>query len=67
MKKKLKINPEIKRYLVSSGITFTSAFLMVFGTQLDISVLDESVLFALFITAIRAGVKAVSEHLSGEL
>lgn len=67
MKKKLKINSEVKRYLVSSGITFASSFLMVFATQLQVTALDESALLALFITAVRAGIKASSEYLSGEL
>lgn len=56
----------LKRYLVSSGVTFLAAFLLVIVTFLkDFSVdtFNYAVLSGVLTAALRAGVKALVEYL----
>ena len=57
------MNPTLKRYLISSLITFLSTFLLVLGTELSVDAIDTSAIVALALTAVRAGIKAVGENL----
>jgi hypothetical protein len=67
MKKTIElIKTNWKRYLVSSGITFLSAFFLMLSVQLnDLSVesLTLSVFASILFVSIRAGLKAVWEAL----
>ena len=54
----------MKRYLISSGVTFASVFLVVLGAQLetlDTTTISGGALAALVVVAARAGVKAIWE------
>ena len=58
------MNPNVKRWLISSGISFATGFAMVLLTSIDSlgieSFRDGSLLGLLFVAA-RAGIKAVVE------
>lgn len=57
------MNKTTKRHLISAGVTFLSAFLLVISTDLSIDALDKASIFALIVTAFRTGVKALAESL----
>ena len=54
------IKENYKRYLISGLITFTSTFLISFGSGLT-GEIDKDVIIALSIASFRAGAKAVVE------
>lgn len=67
----MKLSPELKRWLVSSSVTFFSSFLSTFGL-LMFAMRDNladagstevfwSAMFSVFTTAVRAGVKSLAE------
>ena len=62
------MNPTLKRYLVSSGVTFLSIFLVTFGTAVGgvdtMSALSASTIIALAVAAMRAAVKGAVETLT---
>ncbi len=65
------MNPTIKRYLISSGITFATAFLISVGAQLAmVHITPESfgigIVLSICATASRAAVKALIESLFKE-
>lgn len=54
----------MKRYLISSLVTFAAAFAMYFVTvidTIDINSLTDGTIIALVFTGIRAGIKAILE------
>ncbi len=58
------MNPTLKRYLISSLVTFLAAFFGMLGMQLSAGVpadLTVSIIFGILGIAARAGVKAVVE------
>lgn len=59
------MNPEIKRYLISSLVTFVSVFLLTLGasvSSLDTTpAITSSAIVALLLTAVRAALKASIE------
>jgi len=57
------MNKTTKRHLISALITFLSAFLLVIANNLSIDMVDTASIFALFVTATRAGIKALVEFL----
>lgn len=60
------MNQTIKRHLISAGVTFTSAFLLVIATNLSADSIinwDGAAIVSLLITAIRAGLKGIIEIL----
>jgi len=57
----------IKRYAISSGVTFLSTFLLVVGSSLSVEAIDEGAIIGILIVAIRAGVKATVEQLNNKL
>jgi hypothetical protein len=60
------MNPTLKRYLVSSLITFLSVFLLALATSigsLDVETFNSSILLGIVVVAGRAALKAVSEYL----
>ena len=64
------MNPTLKRYLVSSGITFVTAFLISIGAQLTVAninppALGWGIVLSIGATAFRAAIKALLESLSG--
>lgn len=62
----IKMNTNLKRYLISSAVTFLSGFALVLLSQWDSITLasfgDGSIMGVLFV-ALRAGVKALIEYL----
>jgi len=63
------MNPTLKRYLISSGTTFVTAFLISVGAQLTLvhitpETLGWSIVASIGATACRAAVKAVIEAFS---
>ena len=64
------MNPTFKRYLVSSITTFSTVFLISVGAQLSAGTITPDnlgwgVVGSIAFAAVRAGVKAVIEALSG--
>lgn len=64
------MNPTLKRYLISSTITFATAFLISVGVQLSAvqftpETIGWGIALSVGITALRAAIKAVIERLSG--
>lgn len=57
------MNKTTKRHLISAGITFISAFLLAFASNLSVDSLDRTAIFSLCITATRAGIKGLAEIL----
>ena len=60
------MNETLKRYLVSSVVTFLAAFLLVVLTFLqnfDVSTFNYAVLSGVLTAGLRAGVKALVEYL----
>lgn len=58
------MNPTLKRYLISSGVTFATAFFGMLALELKAGVptsITISFLFSIGSVAVRAGVKAVIE------
>jgi len=58
------MNTEVKRYIISSAITFLSAFLLVVGSDLgnlDAETLSYGALLGILIAGVRVGVKAIAE------
>lgn len=56
----------MKRYIISSGITFIATFLTIFGANLlvtDTTEITGSIIASISIVAVRAAVKAVVEGL----
>jgi len=59
------MNQNLKRYLISSGVTFLAGFLMVFATELQslsIESLTKSAVIGILLLALRAGLKALFEY-----
>jgi hypothetical protein len=59
-------DPMIKRYVVSSGITFATAFLVAvlpLVQELNPETLSRAVVISAIFTGLRAGVKALSERI----
>ena len=54
----------LKRYAISSGVTFLSTFLLVVGTGLSVEVIDDGAILGLLVVAVRMGVKAAVENLN---
>lgn len=55
---------DLKRYLISSAITFSSAFLMSIALQINemsVEALTGSVIIGIILTAFRYGIKALAE------
>lgn len=64
------MNNTLKRYLISSGVTFASAFLMTLGLQLQSGVsvqLTLPIVLGFVLVGLRAGVKAVAELLTKQI
>lgn len=64
------MNKNLKRYLISSGVSFISAFLLTLSinlTTLDLESVGLSAIVAILFTALRAGIKAVVEYLNTKL
>ena len=64
------MNPTFKRYLISSGTTFVTAFIISVGAQLtSANITPQSlgwgIVLSIVMVAIRAAVKAVIEPLAG--
>lgn len=60
----------LKRYLISSLVTFSSTFLLVIGSQLGNlpeAEWGKTALFSVLITGIRAGIKAVVEKINDRI
>lgn len=60
------MNTTLKRHLISAGVTFLSAFLLVIATNLSADSIinwDSAAIVSLLITAIRAGLKGIVEIL----
>jgi len=56
----------IKRYLISSGVTFLATFLLVVATSLDtlnLETLTSGAVIGILVTAFRAGIKSLAEYL----
>ncbi len=63
------MNPTIKRYLISSGVTFATAFLISVGAQLAMTTITPETLgwglvLSIAVVAFRAAIKAVVESIS---
>lgn len=68
MKKKSLLSPKSKRYIISSIITFGTAFLTVILANIDhvtVSSLSDGVFAGVVFTAVRAGAKALIEYALG--
>lgn len=61
------MNPKLKEYLISSGNTFISVFLLTLATGIDLNNLDKATLISLGAVALRAWVKAVQQYLATKL
>jgi hypothetical protein len=48
------MNPKLKEYLISSGNTFISVFLLTLATGIDLNNLDKATLISLGAVALRA-------------
>ena len=62
------MNANLKRYLVSSGVTFVTAFVISLGIQFQAGVpvtITGSFLLSILGVALRAGVKALGEYMAG--
>ena len=64
------MNPTLKRYAISSAITFVTAFLVSIGAQLTLvhvtpETLGWGIVASVAATACRAAIKAVIEGISG--
>jgi hypothetical protein len=60
------MNKTLKRYLISSGITFLTVFLTALSVQMgnwDADFITSSLIVSSLITATRAGLKALAEQL----
>lgn len=61
------MNPTLKKYLISSGVTFATAFLGMLALELKAGIPDGftvAFVFSLVSVAARAGVKAVIEWIA---
>ena len=59
------MNKELKRYLVSSGVTFLAVFLGVLSTELQTLSLDsltKGAIISIILTALRAAIKGLIEY-----
>lgn len=68
MKKKSLISPKAKRYIISSIISFGTAFLAIILANIDhvtIDSLRDGAFAGVVFTAIRAGMKALIEYVLG--
>jgi hypothetical protein len=57
------MNPKLRSELISAGVTFLAAFLIAVGGELSISgdaSFTVNAIFAIVMTGVRAGVKALS-------
>lgn len=65
------MNPEIKRYVVSSAVTFTSVFLVALGVSVEsmgaTEAITGSAVVALLLAAARAALKVTIEQLTAKL
>jgi|GEM_PF-2865572 hypothetical protein len=64
------MNPTLKRYIISSAITFSTAFLISVGVQLSAvqftpETIGWGIALSIGVTALRAAIKAVIERLFG--
>lgn len=58
------MKPELKRHLISAGITFGAAFLLFVGTELqslDAETITQGAIAGVLIAGVRAGIKAAVE------
>lgn len=60
------MNPTLKRYLISSGVTFATAFFGMLAVELKAGVASFTIalVFSLVSVAARAGIKAVIEYMA---
>jgi len=55
------MNPVLKRYLISSLITFVSTFLIVFSTEFSVETMTGGAILGIAVVAGRAAIKALVE------